>query len=781
MKNSYYKGFVTFLLIQLLMLSIVFISDGIITPNMVSVSSWLVLELGTLVIFVAVLLEQVEIWKKLLAGVVVYGLAFMVYSENIAHGAKYLLKRFIHFFNYYFGLAIYVEPGKRKFFEYAFVFAVLMIVFLSCMLYQKFKKIWILLIVPVILLILELGIGYAPKWLGIACLIALICFSIARITELDNSNGKRVLIVIFVVILISSTAGYFVGKATIKKSYVFKEFQNRLEVAIRELNFVTNFSNGKVDNHTPKYTGEEMFRVTSDTPVESNLYLKDFTAYKFVDNQWYSDVVSFEEDCQKAGYDPEVIRESLNNAIYDEKLKQTKKAHYSIEYTGCKSTSAFFPYYSKVKDEDISKRGDSIYKKGFWDKNIFCDSFANNSYLFGVYLNIDTWELMNESLASDEMKWYSSYAQKYADEIEADYLDDSFEDFIHNNLDYLIYTDGFSSIDFKEPVYSYVAALYLSTYFSQNYKYSLNLDETQYNTMDYFLNKSKKGYCVHFATTGVMFLRRLGIPARYASGYVVKEKDFKKNPDETFTASVKDSNAHAWVEIYLENIGWVPIEVTPGFDAYEEAEDESSTTSETEEDKSVGDSEIENSESTQADSTEVDNSEIQNAQEDKQVNATESANGNGASQGASGGTGKNGGKGGKGGKGGAGQGQDKEGLSLTIKIYLVITILAIIGYIVFSIVWFQKTKRGKKARPRMVIRTKMKLMKKHKQLYKKQHHRFKSDMELEMYLNKTHETITKRDWHEYMSIIKKARFSNEDITEEEFEKCVDIYTRLNMH
>ena len=67
-----------------------------------------------------------------------------------------------------------------------------------------------------------------------------------------------------------------------------------------------------------------------------------------------------------------------------------------------------------------------------------------------------------------------------------------------------------------------------------------------------------RGYCVHFATAGALLLRMNGIPARYVSGYVFQGAD----EDAVY---VKDGDAHAWVEIYLDGYGWYPVEMTPGY------------------------------------------------------------------------------------------------------------------------------------------------------------------------------------------------------------------------
>lgn len=77
--------------------------------------------------------------------------------------------------------------------------------------------------------------------------------------------------------------------------------------------------------------------------------------------------------------------------------------------------------------------------------------------------------------------------------------------------------------------------------------------------VNYFFFENHKGYCQHFASAAVILYRLYGVPARYATGYAVKPADFSGN-----RAVVSDYSAHAWVEIFLEDRGWTPVEVTPG-------------------------------------------------------------------------------------------------------------------------------------------------------------------------------------------------------------------------
>ncbi len=68
----------------------------------------------------------------------------------------------------------------------------------------------------------------------------------------------------------------------------------------------------------------------------------------------------------------------------------------------------------------------------------------------------------------------------------------------------------------------------------------------------------KKGYCEYFASTMVMLLRELGIPARYAVGYLPGQEQ----SDGSWV--VERSASHAWVEVYFPNHGWLEFDPTPG-------------------------------------------------------------------------------------------------------------------------------------------------------------------------------------------------------------------------
>ena len=102
-----------------------------------------------------------------------------------------------------------------------------------------------------------------------------------------------------------------------------------------------------------------------------------------------------------------------------------------------------------------------------------------------------------------------------------------------------------------------------------NYTYTKNPGKTPADKdfISYFLTESGKGYCTSFASAAVMLLRASGIPARYAVGLSVDSEDLQNAPltkEGLHALSVNDHHAHAWVEVYVDGLGWRPCEMTPG-------------------------------------------------------------------------------------------------------------------------------------------------------------------------------------------------------------------------
>ncbi len=83
--------------------------------------------------------------------------------------------------------------------------------------------------------------------------------------------------------------------------------------------------------------------------------------------------------------------------------------------------------------------------------------------------------------------------------------------------------------------------------------------------VDHFLFEQRQGYCDHFSTAMTVMLRTAGIPARWVMGYAPGEMTGAENG--TMQITVRQSDAHSWVEVWDEQWGWVPYEPTPAYAA----------------------------------------------------------------------------------------------------------------------------------------------------------------------------------------------------------------------
>jgi hypothetical protein len=98
-------------------------------------------------------------------------------------------------------------------------------------------------------------------------------------------------------------------------------------------------------------------------------------------------------------------------------------------------------------------------------------------------------------------------------------------------------------------------------YLERNYRYDTDspVPPAGQDAVDHFLFETDVGFCEQFASATAVMLRTLGIPARVVAGYTPG----RRNP---FTGyyEVRNSDAHAWVEVWFPNLGWYEFDPTFG-------------------------------------------------------------------------------------------------------------------------------------------------------------------------------------------------------------------------
>lgn len=92
----------------------------------------------------------------------------------------------------------------------------------------------------------------------------------------------------------------------------------------------------------------------------------------------------------------------------------------------------------------------------------------------------------------------------------------------------------------------------------QNFHYTLKPPATPgFDPVDQFIFDTQRGFCEHYASSFTLIMRAAGIPARVVLGY----QGGTKNPLNN-VLTIRQSDAHAWSEVWLQNRGWVRVDPT---------------------------------------------------------------------------------------------------------------------------------------------------------------------------------------------------------------------------
>jgi protein-glutamine gamma-glutamyltransferase len=102
----------------------------------------------------------------------------------------------------------------------------------------------------------------------------------------------------------------------------------------------------------------------------------------------------------------------------------------------------------------------------------------------------------------------------------------------------------------------YVQAV-LAMFTQQAFFYTLTPPKLSDDSVDEFLFNTKRGFCGHYASAFTALVRAAGIPARVVTGY----QGGTLNPYGDYWI-LRQSDAHAWAEVWIEGRGWVRIDPT---------------------------------------------------------------------------------------------------------------------------------------------------------------------------------------------------------------------------
>ncbi len=524
-------------------------------------------------------------------------------AKELLSGFQSLARSYLADWNSYYGMSVHVPSGNAAKLAEAVTFGLLTLLFFLMLAAKRWKRNGIVAILPLLVLLSQLLIGESPQGKGLFFLFAGLLFVNSRSfnrPDFQVSSGKGGNLMrreqFFVWgpalagIVLLCVAVFLFGRGKAEegvKEYAGKT-QTLLENTVEEVagwqvwkkikdpggveELISQWMSDmaadteKLDNEEPVFKNTPFFWMAAEEKPSGTLYLKGFSAGNYDAGVWDRRLEEFEEACRKAGYDPEQLSEQLA-FLGAEKLKErygvkaledhSRGMEVSLFYYEPATQKAYLPYFSQADSSEVSAEGEGDYAKEKREEQLDF-SMWQYSGCYASYLSC--FEQLDKE---DWESWYEEYVQEnyltvpgYMSQVRA--VAAAVEKMEYRGTDFA----EVDTVNEERLATAYLVADWLG----RNTTYSKKLPELPKGAdpVEYFLGTSKQGYCMHYASAAVMILRELGVPARYASGYVVNGSSFAR-AGNNYRAVILDNRAHAWAEIYLEGIGWVPVEVTKGY------------------------------------------------------------------------------------------------------------------------------------------------------------------------------------------------------------------------
>ncbi len=332
-----------------------------------------------------------------------------------------------------------------------------------------------------------------------------------------------------------------------------------------------------------KLTDEAALKVTMEHP--DSVYLRGFVGSVYTEEGWQeqnTDTVYDEKDrfywLHQEGFSGLT---QLSGVYQLEHPNTDNTGMMAVTTIGASRKYAYVPYELSVLPdtlENVRSFGDDrVIRKGWKPEKTL--SFTVHSNLVKSYPQIasEYYHKQNDAAFAEYKKCENSYnAYVYKNDLQ---IPDTLKQVLKKVLSLDLEQTESASADGSSSHISYEEAnTRITGYLNENITYTENImsekndsDESRQGadgkTGDFvtdFLMTEKKGYSVHYASAAVLMYRALGIPARYVEGYLITP-EMAANAQDDGTIYVTGKEAHAWVEIYQDGIGWIPMEVTPPY------------------------------------------------------------------------------------------------------------------------------------------------------------------------------------------------------------------------
>ena len=305
--------------------------------------------------------------------------------------------------------------------------------------------------------------------------------------------------------------------------------------------------------------------LTVQTEEIKNIYLRGFESGRYENGTWVSMKKS------DYGYEYNGMLQWLQNRKFypsdqyityeQNSQKKDRRNHITIENVGADRGYVYTTYATKsIKNtrykhyRDTGYRGNSLRGAGKYRLT------EMSSNLPGELLVAESWVKNPNTVAQKKYMKSESVYRKFVYDTYCT---------VDTSLAPLIRSRFYDNAKAKDMTGAYAITSHIREKLRENASYQEEPEAVpkDRDAIYWFLTQGREGNSALFASAAVQAYRAFGIPARYAEGYLLTSERLKEEKGKAVTLTGKDS--HSWVEIYLDGLGWVDIDVTPGF-YYEE-------------------------------------------------------------------------------------------------------------------------------------------------------------------------------------------------------------------
>lgn len=309
-----------------------------------------------------------------------------------------------------------------------------------------------------------------------------------------------------------------------------------------------------------KSDDKEMLKLK--TEQQKTLYLRGYVGSVYKDGVWEepTDAVYGGENAgmlkwlEENSFDP--LEQVSAYYAYGDEEKMPEENKIQIQVTGASRYYVYTPVtLENVLKGSVSEDRDiRLQSRGLFGERKYTVEETSGTRPAELMVT-DSWVSTPES---SKQKKYSDTEAVYRAFVYDTYRDVDSET---RNLIQKMFWDDYKSD--SDGIYS--SACQIRDVLKENVKYTENVEEVPdgEDPVRYFLTESHKGNAMLYASAAVDALRVHGIPARYVEGYYISESDLKDRQSEEI--SLTGENTHAWAEVYFDGIGWLPLDVTPGY------------------------------------------------------------------------------------------------------------------------------------------------------------------------------------------------------------------------